>query len=48
MEERMAEAVGTKVTIAGNSRGKGKIEIEYYSGDELDRLYEMIRHIKNR
>lgn len=48
MEERMAEAVGTKVTIASNSRGKGKIEIEFYSGDELDRLYELIRHIQNR
>ncbi len=45
MEERMAEAVGTKVRVSGNPRGKGKIEIEYYSGDELDRLYEMIRHI---
>ena len=48
MEERMAEAVGTKVRVVGNPRRKGKIEIEYYSGDELDRLYEMIRHIKTR
>ena len=44
LEEKMAEAVGTKVRIAEKSAGKGKIEIEYYSNDELDRLYEIIRH----
>lgn len=44
LEEKMAMAVGTKVHIAEKSAGKGKIEIEYYSNEELDRLYELIRH----
>ena len=45
MEEKMAMAVGTKVRIAEKAAGKGKIEIEYYSNDELDRLFELIRHV---
>ena len=44
MEEKMAQAVGTKVIISEKGRGKGKIEIEYYSMAELDRLFELIRH----
>ena len=44
LEEKMAQAVGTKVTISEKARGKGKIEIEYYSMAELDRLFELIRH----
>ena len=41
MEEKMAQAVGTKVIISEKARGKGKIEIEYYSMAELDRLFEI-------
>lgn len=48
MEEKMAQAVGTKVIISEKSRGKGKIEIEYYSMAELDRLFEMIRHADSK
>ena len=48
MEERMSTAVGTKVSIKPSSREKGRIEIEYYSGDELDRLFELIRHIEQK
>ena len=44
LEEKMAQAVGTKVIISEKARGKGKIEIEYYSMAELDRLFELIRH----
>ncbi len=42
LEERLKRSMGTKVQI--KHRGKaGKIEIEYYSLDELDRLLEILR-----
>lgn len=42
LENRMKEVMGTKVSISSKGKGKGKIEIEYYSDDELERMYEMI------
>ena len=39
-EEKMKTILGTKVSM------KGKIEIEYYSPDELTRIYELIESIK--
>ena len=41
MEEKFIEKLGTKVTVEGGLE-KGKIHIEYYSMDDLDRLYEII------
>lgn len=41
VEERLSQSVGTKVLING-SESKGKIEIEYYSRAELDRLIELL------
>jgi ParB family chromosome partitioning protein len=38
----MESALGTKVKIHEGARGRGKIEIEYYSQDDLDRIYELI------
>lgn len=35
LENRMKEVMGTKVSIASKSNGKGKIEIEYYSEKEI-------------
>jgi len=40
--EELKKSLGTKVTINGVS-DKGKIEIEYYSGDELDRLIGILK-----
>lgn len=40
--EKMKGAIGTKVNIAPKAKGKGKIEIEYYSQDELERIFELI------
>ena len=37
-EEKMKQSVGSKVTINRKDNSKGKIEIEYYSNDELDRI----------
>ena len=41
----MKEVMGTKVSIVSKSNGKGKIEIEYYSEKELERMFEMIMTI---
>jgi ParB family chromosome partitioning protein len=41
VEERLKKALGTKVSIAAKSKG-GKIVIEYYSAEELDRILEKI------
>ena len=42
LENRMKEVMGTKVNISSKSNGKGKIEIEYYSESELERMFDMI------
>lgn len=39
---RLREALGTKVTIRHTPTGAGKIEIEYFSEEELDRIAETI------
>lgn len=41
IEAQLKDALGTKVNIQYGSR-KGKIEIEYYSRDELERLIELL------
>jgi ParB family chromosome partitioning protein len=41
VEEKLKKALGTKVSIASKSKG-GKIVIEYYSTEELDRILEKI------
>ena len=42
VENDLKEALGTKVTL--NQKGKkGKIEIEYYSKDDLERLIELLK-----
>lgn len=43
--EKMKTIMGTKVKINQKSNGKGKIEIEYYSPEELERIYELIMSI---
>jgi ParB family chromosome partitioning protein len=40
--QAMAEKLGTKVKIHEGAKGRGKIEIEYYSSEDLDRIYEVI------
>lgn len=45
LSENLKTALGTKVNIRQSGKNKGKIEIEYYSEDELDRLYELLRSV---
>lgn len=42
LADKMKDVMGTKVNIAAKGNGKGKIEIEYYSDDELERMFDMI------
>ena len=44
-EEKLKLIMGTKVNINRRSGGKGKIEIEYYSPDEFERLIEIMSNI---
>ena len=46
LENRLTSIIGTKVVIHKKVKNKGKIEIEYYSGDELERLIEMFESLK--
>lgn len=41
IEEKLKSIVGTKVSIKGKSNNKGKIEIEYYSIDELEHIMDI-------
>ncbi len=45
MEEILKEKLSTKVVITGKENGAGKIEIEFFSHEELDRLLELINKI---
>jgi ParB family chromosome partitioning protein len=40
--EEMSRVLGTKVKIVEKAKQKGRIEIEYYSADDLDRIYGVI------
>ena len=43
LEEKIRKIVGTKVSIQQKKKNKGKIEIEYYSEDELERIVELFQ-----
>lgn len=42
MEERLKQSVGTKVAITPGENGSGKLEIEFYNHDDLDRIADML------
>ena len=46
LEERMKSAMGTKVSINRKDKNKGRVEIEYYSESELERIVELIEAIR--
>ena len=47
LEEHMKNIIGTKVSVSPKANGKGKIEIEYYSEEELERIYDLIMTIQS-
>lgn len=46
LEEQLKNIFGTKVSINAKDKKKGKIEIEYYSQDELDRIINLFRSVQ--
>lgn len=47
-EEKLKSIIGTKVNINRNKDGKkGKIEIEYFSPEEFERIYELISRLQS-
>ncbi|HBT18731.1 MAG TPA: chromosome partitioning protein ParB [Clostridiaceae bacterium] len=43
IEKRLAKTMGTKVSLRPKAKDKGKIEIEYYSMDDLNRILEHLQ-----
>ena len=46
MEERMKEICGSRVSINRRTEHKGKIEIEYYSDEELERILDIMNSME--
>ena len=44
MEKKLSDMLGSKVGIKSRDGKKGRIEIEYSSSEELERLYDMLGH----
>ena len=42
LEEKLKESLGRKVSISSKENGNGKIEIEFYGHEDLDRLMEFL------
>ena len=47
LEEKLKQSLGTKVAVSSKENGSGKIEIEYYSNEELERLMELLTSVKH-
>ena len=45
-EEELKTIMGTKVHINHGTKGKGKIEIEYFSAEEFERIVEMMKGMR--
>lgn len=45
LEEKMISVIGTKVSVNQKGNGKGKIEIEYYSDAELERIFDLLMSV---
>lgn len=45
IENKLKSILGAKIAIKASNNNKGKIEINYYSQDELDRITEMLYSI---
>ena len=44
-EEKLKKIMGTQVIIKNKNNNKGKIEIQYYSQAELERIYDMLKKV---
>ena len=41
-ENKLRKHLGTKVQIIDKAKGNGRIEIHYYSGEDLSRIVELL------
>jgi ParB family chromosome partitioning protein len=48
VEDKLRKVFGTKVHCKQNKEGKGEIVIEFYSNDELERLFELFEIIDKK
>ncbi|MBR1478447.1 MAG: ParB/RepB/Spo0J family partition protein [Lachnospiraceae bacterium] len=44
IEEKLKQKLGTKVSITGRDGGAGKLEIEFYNHDDLDRIFLLLNN----
>lgn len=42
IQEKLKSALSTKVSVIGKEDGSGKIEIEFYSHDDMERFYQIL------
>ena len=48
LEEELKQKLGTKVSISSkNDDGSGKLEIEFYSHDDLERITDMLKELRS-
>ena len=45
LEEKLTNKIGSNVSISRKNKNKGKIEIEYYSTEDLERIVALINKI---
>lgn len=45
IENKLKENLSRKVTVSAKGNGTGKIELEFYSNDDLDRLFEILLNV---
>ncbi|MCR5095094.1 MAG: ParB/RepB/Spo0J family partition protein [Lachnospiraceae bacterium] len=43
LEEELTQALGTRVVIAGDGTGAGKLEIDFYTGDDLEKITDRLK-----
>lgn len=46
MERKLKDQLGTKVAISRRDENQGKIEISYYSVEELERIIEILEKVQ--
>ena len=46
VENKLKTILGSKINVKAKTNNKGKIEIEYFSKDELERITEMLYSIE--
>lgn len=46
LENELISVLGTKVNINAKAKGQGTIVVDYFSNDDLDRIFDLLRSIK--